>query len=47
MTVDSKSLFNDYLKPNIVKIGPVMNSGEAAQNMKTFLKKHKLVETIY
>ena len=32
-TVDLKSLFNDYLKSKIVKIGQVMNSGEAVQNM--------------
>ena len=28
--------FNGHLKPKIVKIGPVMNSGGAAQNMKIF-----------
>ena len=38
MTVETRSLFNDYLKPKIVKIGEVMNSGDAAQNMKIFLK---------
>ena len=28
--------FNGYLKPKIVKIGPVMNSGGAAQNNRIF-----------
>ena len=39
MTVDFKSFFNDYLKTKIVKIGPVMNSGGAAQNNRIFLKR--------
>ena len=34
--MEIRSRLNDYLKPKIVKIGPVMNSGGAAQNMKIF-----------
>ena len=34
-----RSLFKDFLKPKIVKIGPIMNSGGAAQNNHLFKKK--------
>ena len=32
----ARSFFNGHFKPKIVKIGPVMNSVGAAQNMKIF-----------
>ena len=36
--------FNGHLRPKIVKIGPVMNSGGAAQNIKIFFYNRLLLK---